>query len=112
MALDDFARLPHILVSPRGDARGAVDHALEALGHARKVCVTCPGFLAVPFMVGASQSIAVIAERVALQMQETAQLSLFELPLALPDWEVFVMRARGRANEPVVQWITSMLIAG
>ncbi|RZF31669.1 LysR family transcriptional regulator [Paraburkholderia sp. UYCP14C] len=111
MELDDFARLPHILVSPRGDPRGAVDDALEALGRTRKVSATCPSFLAVPFMVGASESIAVIAERVALRMRDTAQLSLFELPLALPGWEVLVVRARGRANEPAVRWITDMMIA-
>ncbi|MGF6702363.1 DNA-binding transcriptional LysR family regulator [Paraburkholderia sp. MM5496-R1] len=111
MELDDFARLPHVLVSPRGDTRGAVDDALEAVGRTRKVSATCPSFLAAPFMVGASQSIAVIAERVALRMQDTAQLSLFELPLALPSWEVLVIRARGRANEPAVQWITNMMIA-
>jgi DNA-binding transcriptional LysR family regulator len=111
MALNDFARLPHILVSPRGDTRGAVDDALDALGRSRKVSATCPSFLSVPFMVGASLSIAVIAERVALRMQETAQLSLFELPLALPSWEVLVVRSRGRVNEPAVQWITSMMIA-
>lgn len=111
MELDDFTRLPHILVSPRGDARGAVDIALEALGRSRRVSATCPSFLAVPFMVGASESIAVIAERVALRLQETAQLSLFELPLALPGWEVFVIRARGRANEPALQWMTTMMVA-
>jgi DNA-binding transcriptional LysR family regulator len=111
MELDDFVRLPHILVSPRGDTRGAVDDVLESLGRSRKVSATCPSFLAVPFMVGASLSIAVIAEQVALRMQETAQLSLFELPLALPSWEVFVVRARGRANEPAVQWMTEMMIA-
>ena len=33
--LDDFTRLPHILVSPRGDTRGAVDDALESLGRSR-----------------------------------------------------------------------------
>lgn len=109
--LDDFTRLPHILVSPRGDTRGAVDDALETLGRTRKVVTTCPSFLAVPFLVGASESIAVMAERVALRMQETAQLSLFELPLALPTWDVLVIRARGRANEPAVQWITNMMIA-
>jgi DNA-binding transcriptional LysR family regulator len=112
MDLDDFVRLPHILVSPRGDTRGAVDEALETLGRTRKVSATCPSFLAVPFMVGASQSIAVIAERVALRMQETAELSIFELPLPLPTWEVFVIRARGRANEPAVQWITERMVAG
>ncbi|OAJ59461.1 ABC transporter substrate-binding protein [Paraburkholderia ginsengiterrae] len=111
MELEDFVRLPHILVSPRGDTRGAVDDALETLDRTRKVTVTCPSFLAVPFMVGASQSIAVIAERVALRMQETAQLSLFELPVVLPAWEVLVIRARGRANEPAVQWITNMMVA-
>ncbi|WP_126282599.1 LysR family transcriptional regulator [Burkholderia stagnalis] len=111
MELDDFVRLPHILVSRRGDTRGAVDDALETLGRTRKVITTCPSFLAVPFLVGASQSIAVIAERVALRMRDTAQLSLFELPLALPTWEVLVIRARGRANEPAVQWMTNMMIA-
>ncbi|SDI05293.1 DNA-binding transcriptional regulator, LysR family [Paraburkholderia phenazinium] len=111
MELDDFVRLPHILVSPRGDTRGTLDDALESLGRTRKVSATCPSFLAVPFMVGASESIAVIAERVAVRMQETAQLSLFELPLALPTWEVLVIRALGRANEPAVQWITDMMIA-
>jgi DNA-binding transcriptional LysR family regulator len=110
MELDNFTRLPHILVSPRGDTRGAVDDALATLSRARKVSATCPSFLAVPFMVGASQSIAVIAERVALRMQDSAQLSLFELPLALPTWEVLVIRARGRANEPAVQWITNMIV--
>jgi DNA-binding transcriptional LysR family regulator len=103
--------LPHILVSPRGDTRGTVDDALEAVGRTRKVIATCPSFLAVPFLVGASQSIAVIAERVALRMQDAAQLSHFELPVALPTWEVLVIRARGRANEPAVQWITNMMIA-
>lgn len=112
MDLDEFARLPHILVSPRGDTQGAVDDALESLGRTRKVNVTCPSFLAVPFMVGASPSIAVVAERIALRMQETAQLSLFELPVALPTWDVLVIRARGRANEPAVEWLTSMLLAG
>jgi DNA-binding transcriptional LysR family regulator len=110
MTLDDFTRLPHILVSPRGDTRGVVDDALEALGRSRKVYATCPSFLAVPFMVGVSQSISVVAERVALRLQESAQLSLFELPLALPTWEVLVLRARGRANEPAVEWITNMMI--
>ncbi|MGE7955378.1 LysR family transcriptional regulator [Pseudomonas sp. NPDC089530] len=111
MELDDFARVPHILVSPRGDTRGVVDEALESLGRSRTVSVTCPSFLAVPFMVGTSQSIAVVAERVALQLRDAAQLSLFELPLALPTWEVLVIRARGRANEPAVEWITHLLIA-
>ncbi|MFJ4195728.1 LysR family transcriptional regulator [Pseudomonas sp. NPDC089534] len=112
MALEDFVRLPHILVSPRGDTRGAVDEALELLGHSRHVSVTCPNFLAVPFLVGASQSIAVVAEQVALQMQEAAQLSLFELPVTLPAWEVFVIRAQGRANEPAIEWLTELLTAG
>jgi DNA-binding transcriptional LysR family regulator len=108
--LDDFTRLPHILVSPRGDTRGAVDDALESLGRVRQVSATCPSFLAVPFLVGASQSIAVLAERVALQLQDAARLSVFELPVALPAWEIHVIRARGRANEPAVQWITNMLV--
>jgi DNA-binding transcriptional LysR family regulator len=108
--LADFARLPHLLVSPRGDGRGAVDEALEQVGLARHVSAICPSFLAVPFLIGSSQAIAILAERVALQLQDAAHISLFELPVALPSWEVLVARARGRANEPAVRWITDMMV--
>ena len=109
MTLADITRWPHILVSPRGDARGAVDEALQRVGLTRQVCATCPSFLAVPFLIGSSDSIAVVAERVALKLKEAAQISLFELPVALPPWEIVLVRARGRANEPAVQWMTNMM---
>ncbi|MBV8665639.1 MAG: LysR family transcriptional regulator [Burkholderiaceae bacterium] len=109
MDLDEFLRYPHVLASPRGDVRGAVDDALELLGKKRIVAATCPNFLAVPFLVGASDSIAVIAERAALQMKAAAGIDLFELPIALPTWEVAAVYAAGRTQESALQWLCDVL---
>ncbi|MEE9887545.1 LysR family transcriptional regulator [Acinetobacter nosocomialis] len=109
--INNFVKFPHILVSPNGDIRGIVDEVLKTHNLTRKISVICPSFLAVPFLVGNSDSIAVIAERVALKLQETAQLSIFELPLVLPTWEVYIIRSRDRINEPMIEWITNTLIS-
>ena len=68
VALEAFLDAPHVLVSPRGDARGAVDEALERLGRRRTVAATSPSFITVPFVVGAGDLLAVVAERAAQRL--------------------------------------------
>jgi len=111
MNLGEFVELPHALVSPKGDTRGAIDVALQKIGRMRKVVVTCPNFLAVPFLVGSSDVIAVIAERAAIRLADAAGLSLFELPIQTPGWSVYIGRARGRAAEPEIAWLTNVIAA-
>ena len=111
MSLDEFVKLPHALVSPKGDPRGVVDLALEKAGRTRKVAVTCPNFLGVPFLVGSSDMVAAMAERAALRLAEAAKLCLFELPIQTPTWSVYLGRARGRATEPEIAWLTSIIVS-
>jgi DNA-binding transcriptional LysR family regulator len=111
MNLGEFVGLPHALVSPKGDTHGAIDVALQKVARMRKVVVTCPNFLAVPFLVGSSDVIAVIAERAAIRLADAAGLSLFELPIKIPGWSVYIGRARGRAAEPEIAWLTNVIAA-
>ena len=108
--LEAFLETPHVLVSPRGDARGAVDEALERMGCSRKVAATSPSFVTVPFVVGAGDLLAVVAERVAIRLAQAAGIVAFELPFEMPAWTVGLARAAGRAQEPEIQWLSNAII--
>ena len=110
VSLDAFVETPHILASPRGDSRGAVDDALERLGRSRQVAATSPSFISVPFAVGASDLLAVVAERAASRLARAAGVVTFELPFQMPEWTVVLARAAVRAAEPEIGWLTDTIV--
>ena len=74
--LDEFANLPHLLVSPSGDTFGMVDDALREAGLKRRIVLTVPHFLAVPFIVGSTDLVALLAERVAIRLADASGISI------------------------------------
>lgn len=111
MALADFARLPHALASPRGDSHGRVDEALAPLGLSRRVAVTVPHFLALPFLLGASDLVGVLPGRAAARLAGAAALDLFPLPLEVGDWTLHLVRPRQMAGTPEVDWFCRQVAA-
>jgi DNA-binding transcriptional LysR family regulator len=111
LTVKDFAALSHLLVSPRGDAFGSVDNALRELGHSRRIAITVPHFLAAPFIVGATDLVAVVAERVALRLAEAAKLTIHELPFAVPSWTVGLARLKERPDDPAIDWLIDQISA-
>lgn len=111
IALDAFVHFPHILVSPSGDVQGAVDEALARIGRRRAIAATSPSFITVPFVVGASDLLAVVAERAARRLVDAAGIVTFELPFEMPSWTVSLGRATDRAAEPEVKWLTDIIVA-
>ena len=106
-----FAALPHALVSLRGDPHGLVDDALAPLGLRRRVAVTVAHFLALPFLVGASDMVGVLAERAALRLAGTVGLALFALPLDVPGFTVHLLCPRQLAQSPEVAWLSGLVLA-
>jgi DNA-binding transcriptional LysR family regulator len=111
VTLDAFVEASHILVSPRGDARGAVDDALARVGLRRTIAATSPSFITVPFVVGASDLLAAVAERAASRLADAAGIVTFELPFEMPTWTVSLGRAAGRSAESEIEWLTDTIIA-
>jgi DNA-binding transcriptional LysR family regulator len=109
MSLDDFVRVPHALVSLRGDPHGRVDEALERLGRSRRVAVTVAHFLSLPFVIGASDMIGVLAERAGVRMAETTGLALFQLPVEMPAWTLHLARPRQLAQERELAWLFDLI---
>lgn len=81
MPLDDFATLPHVLMSPDGRPTGDIDQALSALGRERRIAITVPNFLTLPYVVENSDVIGVLPERLALHAAQSHALDIFALPV-------------------------------
>lgn len=105
-----FAAAPQLLVSPRGDPVGPADEALAALGLKRRIVVTAPHFLVAPFVLQASDLVALLAERVARRLAETAALDIRPLPLPVPPWTLSLLQREDRAAEPALAWLASTLV--
>lgn len=104
-----YANLPHVLVSPSGDALGSVDSALRELGLSRRVAVTVPHFMAAPFIVGATDLVAVIAERVARRLAWAAGVSIHDLPVMVPGWSVGVATTSDLDGDPLLSWVVDQI---
>ena len=109
MSLEDFVAIPHALVSLGGDQHGRVDEALATLGLKRRVAVTVAHFLALPFVIGSTDMVGVLAERAAVRLAETAELSLFPLPLKMPAWKVHLLRLRQLRDNPEIRWFSELI---
>jgi DNA-binding transcriptional LysR family regulator len=106
-----YAALPHLLFSPRGDAKGIVDEPLaQASGLRRRVVMTIPHISAVPLIVARTDLVAVIAERIARLYASEYDLMLFDPPVDLPEFTINVLISAARAGDPALQWLQQQVM--
>ncbi len=84
LTLDAYLSHPHVLVSPRGDARGVVDEALEPRGLRRRVALVLPHFLTAPWSLLTTDYVWTAPLSVARPFTERFPLRLLEPPIELP----------------------------
>jgi DNA-binding transcriptional LysR family regulator len=111
LTLQEFAALPHLLITPRGDLAGPVDLALGRYGLTRRIAVAVPHFLSAPFVVGASDLIAVLAERMIVQLGVTAGVTAYPVPLMIDGWSIDLLQRRQAAADAATAWLTNEIIA-
>ncbi|MBL27504.1 MAG: LysR family transcriptional regulator [Rhodospirillaceae bacterium] len=105
VTLDDYLAVPHVLGSPRGDARGVVDDALAAQGLKRTIAVTTPHFAAVPFALKSARLMATVPERPARIFAERFGLATCPVPVALPDADVSMIWHASYDWDPAHRWL-------
>ncbi|WP_019970411.1 LysR family transcriptional regulator [Mycobacterium sp. 141] len=100
MTLDRFVELPHahVRISP---GRGReVDDALARLGHTRRIYLTVPHYSSLFPVVENGHCIAVAPRRLAHYHARNSAISLFELPLAVPTYDVRLFWHERVDNDP------------
>jgi DNA-binding transcriptional LysR family regulator len=79
ITVEEFARLEHVIVSPRGGGFVTpVDDALAALGYSRNVVLSSASFLFVPEIVSQSDFVALVPKR--LVQGRSHKLKLIDCP--------------------------------
>jgi DNA-binding transcriptional LysR family regulator len=109
LSLEVYAAQNHVLVSPRGDASGALDRILVDFGLKRRIALLVATYLAVPAALSACDLVATVPQRTARQIAATAEIAIMPLPI---DFSATVSMAwhRRAANDPAQTWFRSLLV--
>ena len=102
---------PHALFSSVGGdgTPGAVDAMLAERGLKRRVAVTLPHAVAVPFAVAGTDLVATMAERIARRFAQSAGVSLAALPFPLAPFAVDLIHARHAAAPAALAWLLDQI---
>lgn len=110
VTIEAFCQFPHALVVPTGGTvRGPVDDALAAANAQRRVRMSVPSFLTLPFILAQTDLIAVAPERLALRLRD--RLAQFEIPVSVPTFDVIAVWHPRAHNDPTHQWMRRKLAA-
>jgi DNA-binding transcriptional LysR family regulator len=110
LTLQQYTKLPHLLISQRGSVQGVVGDALREKGLERRVAVTAPHFLAAPFILSHSDYVLTLASRVAHTFAKLVPLRVLAPPLELPRFNVKMAWHERTEIEPAHQWFRQMLL--
>lgn len=108
--LETYCRLPHALMSPRGEGLGIVDQALAELGRRRRVHLRIRYFLAAPLVVATSDLIVTGSRRLLTRLAKHAPLRILEPPLELPSFRTHVIWHDRVQDDPGHRWLRNVLV--
>jgi DNA-binding transcriptional LysR family regulator len=83
MSLEQFVRLSHIQVAPRGKPGGYLDDVLREKGLQRQVVRAVPYFVTALQLVAQTDYVLTVSERIARKLAPGLGLRLLEVPLEL-----------------------------
>jgi DNA-binding transcriptional LysR family regulator len=100
-----FVAVPHVLVTERGDATGAVDDALRRHGLERRIALTVPYVLVLRSLLPDSDFIATIGLRAAKILMTSSRLTLYEPPIDLATWRLEMLWSRQQDSDTGLKWL-------
>jgi DNA-binding transcriptional LysR family regulator len=106
VSLQRYAEGQHLYVSRRGQDRGQIDDALQALGVTRQIHTIVAGFATAIALARDTDLIASVPERYIAQRNE---LFCFELPLSLPTFSVAMLWHPRLDADPAHRWLRGCL---
>jgi len=91
LTLDDFVRVPHVQIAPRGKPGGYVDDVLRERGLVRRVARAVPYFLTALDLASRTDYLLVVSERVAREHAPSLGLRLFDVPIPLRPYALSIV---------------------
>ena len=105
MTLKDYLAARHIAIAQEGRFQDVVDLGLSAQNLRRKVGMQTPHFVCVPFLVAASDLIAIVPHPVAIQFEQQCNLQVINPPFPIPTIEIKQIWHKRFDGFPRLQWL-------
>ena len=110
LTLDEFVKLDHIQIAPRGKPGGYVDDMLHERGLSRRVARAIPYFHSALYLVAQSDYIVTVSERVANLFAEPLGLRLLPPPLPLRPYALSMVWHPRFDADPAHSWLREKLL--
>jgi DNA-binding transcriptional LysR family regulator len=91
MSLETYTQLSHALTTLRRDTIGEIDKILTERNLERRIALTTPHMLILPFAIASSDLVAAIPSRIALRFAQLCNLTIFELPVTTKPWLISML---------------------
>lgn len=112
LSLERFCAYGHVAIEPGEGAtmyNALVDDALHKVGMQRRVLLSKPTFLGVPFVIAQTDLIATLPERLVQRFTDIAPVRIFEPPLSLDRLNVVLMWHDRTHNNPLHRWLRELV---
>lgn len=110
--LHAFCEAGHVIIEP-GEAtmyNAQVDQQLQRAGMSRRVQLSKPTFLGVPFIVAETDLLATMPEKVARGFTRFTDIDIFEPPLQLEPIDVVLLWHDRTHTNPLHRWFRELVI--
>ena len=111
ITLENFAKLSHVLVTPRGDLTGIVDSALENLGKRRRVVTGFSNFFSAGWTIAHTDFVMSAPSQIIDRLKEFLPIRDFPTPVSIPDLDLFQIWHSRTHHDPVHSWFRQRIIS-
>ena len=111
LTLEGFLSVPHVLHSPNGSRGGALDQALEEMGHSRRLGVVVAHLSAVPAILAGTDMIITLSARLAQQMAAAHGLALRCPPVEVRHTRLSLLFHRRFEADAGHAWLRRLILA-
>jgi DNA-binding transcriptional LysR family regulator len=108
--LETYLRLPHVLISPRGEGAGVVDTALAQQGRSRRIALRLPYFLTAPLAVVRTDHVLTAPRRLVETFTGAWPLQVLPPPVALRSFDVLQVWHERFDDDPAHRWLRAQVL--
>lgn len=105
LTLDALRALPHLDISYIAGDRYLTANRWGKLGIGLRRVMSVPHFAAAPWVVGASDLLAITARRPAMAFAESCDIEIFDMPVPVEPLRIQVVIHRRNAEDPGMRWL-------
>jgi DNA-binding transcriptional LysR family regulator len=109
MSLADFKSAEHLIITSAGTGHGKVDELIRRAGIERTVRLTIPHFVSVGHLLGRTNMVATVTERLAESLAEPFDLAFRPHPMDLPEVAINVFWHAKVHRSPAHTWLRGIV---